>query len=150
MPGGRPTTYSVETAKRLCALLAEGKSLRTVCKEEGMPDLSTVFEWIRTHEEFSLQYAMAKAESSEAWHEELADLGDQAIELAQSVDSKASGAVVQAVKLKADNIKWMMSKMKPKKYGEKLDHTTNGKDLPVPILGYVQQNNGYSESPSNE
>ena len=36
---------------------------------------------------------------------------------------------MQAVKLKADNLKWSMSKMKPKKYGDKVDVTSDGKAI---------------------
>lgn len=115
-----------------------GKSLRKVSEMEGMPSAAAVFEWLALYPEFVEQYAKACEERSEAQHEGLLDLGDEAIALAQTVDPKASGAVVQAVKLKADNLKWAMSKMKPKKYGDKVDLTTNGKDLPVPILGVVQ------------
>lgn len=132
---GRPTDYTKELASKLCSKLAEGYSLRTVCLAEDMPDKSTVFDWLAKYKEFADQYAQAKEESTHANQEVLEDLGDEAIELAQSVDPKASGAVVQAVKLKADNLKWVMSKMKPKKYGDKVDLTTNGKDLPTPIYG---------------
>ncbi len=132
---GRPEIYSQELADKICSLLAEGISLRTVCLYEEMPNKSTVFRWLREKQIFRDQYAQAKEEGSEAQHEDLMDLGDEAIELAQNVDPKASGAVVQAVKLKADNLKWSMSKMKPKKYGDKIDMTTNGKELPTPIYG---------------
>lgn len=139
---GRPSDYTQELADKICEELAQGKSMRTVCHSDEMPAMSTVFKWLREKEGFSEQYVRAKEESTEAMNEIMLDLGDQAIEFAQSVDPKASGAVVQAVKLKADNLKWVMSKMKPKKYGDKIDHTTNGKDLPSPILGYVQSSNG--------
>jgi len=48
-------------------------------------------------------YTRACDERVEAQHEELLELGDEAVQLAQSVNEKASSAVVQAVKLKADN-----------------------------------------------
>lgn len=133
--GGRPSEFTQEIADKICAELSIGKSLRTVCKAEDMPSLQTIFNWFRTQKGFVEQYALAKEQGSEAWHEELADLGDQAIEHAYKADPKAANAVVSAVKLKADNIKWMMSKMKPKKYGDKLDLSNNGKDFPTPIYG---------------
>lgn len=132
---GRPSIYTQELADKICAELSEGKSLRTVCAGEGMPDLKTIFSWFRIHKEFLQHYARAKEESAEADEEKLEDIGDTAIEEAKNADPKAASAVVQAYKLKADNIKWAMSKKKPKKYGEKLDMTTNGKDLPTPIYG---------------
>ena len=130
---GRPTDYTVELAEKICERIAQGNSMRKVCRDDDMPAISSVFSWFRVHPEFAEQYARACSERSEAHHEGLMDLGDEALELAQYVDPKASNAVVQAVKLKADNLKWSMSKMQPKKYGEKLDVTSGGK--PIPILG---------------
>jgi len=130
----RPSSYTQEIADSICAQLAEGISLRSVCAAEDMPEVKTIFNWFRKHPEFLQQYARAKEESAEAQHEMLMDLGDEAIRLSQSVEPKSSSAVVQAVKLKADNLKWSMSKMKPKKYGEKVDLTSDGKALPTPIL----------------
>lgn len=144
--GGRPTIYTQELADRICEEIALGKSIRTVCLAAEMPGLSSIFKWIRENKEFSQQYAQATSERSECQHEDLLELGDEAISLAQSVNEKASGAVVQAVKLKADNMKWSMSKMKPKKYGDKIDMTTNGKDLPIPLLNGIYNNNSNQES----
>ncbi len=132
-PGGRPTDYNTDIARQICEYLSNGESLRTVCLREEMPDVGTVFDWFRKYPEFNLQYGRAKEESADADNEILEDLGDKAIQEAKIVDPKSSSAVVQAYKLKADNMKWAMSKKKPKKYGEKLDMTTNGKDLPTPI-----------------
>lgn len=129
----RPSDYTLEIATTICQRLALGNSLRKVCESDDMPAMSTVFLWLAEHSQFSEQYTHATEERADAHNEELLELGDEAISLAQTVSDKASSAVVQAVKLKADNLKWSMSKMKPKKYGEKLDMTTNGKDLPVPI-----------------
>ncbi len=127
--GGRPTDYTQELADSICHLLSEGKSLRTVCLSEEMPDASTVFRWIRTNDEFQKQYARAKEESADAMFEEITDLGDQAIRLSQEVKGPGANAVVQAVRLKADNLKWQASKMKPKKYGDKVDVTTDGEKI---------------------
>ncbi len=43
-------------------------------------------------------------------------------------------------KLRIDTRKWLMAKMKPKKYGDKIDMTSNGESLTVqltPNIGYV-------------
>lgn len=140
--GGRPTIYSKKLSDKICHELSKGASLRTVCQMDGMPEGGTIFRWLAEKTEFREQYAQAKQESADALNEVLLDLGDDAIRLSQEVDSKASGAVVQAVKLKADNMKWYMSKMKPKKYGDKTDVTTNGKDFPAPVINVIK----YGES----
>ncbi len=131
----RPSDYTQDLADKICTIISQGSSMRTACKADDMPDITTVFRWIRTNNEFRLQYERAREERTEAQQEDLLELGDDAVQLAQKVDFKASNAVVSAVKLKADNMKWVMSKMKPRRYGDKIDMTTNGKDLPVPIYG---------------
>lgn len=132
-PVGRPSDYNHEIVDLICEKITEGLSIRTICNDENMPNASTIFKWLREHEEFSKQYVRATEERVEAQHEDLLEFGDQAIEHAEQANPKAANAVVSGYKLKADNLKWSMSKMKPKKYGEKLDMTTNGKDLPTPI-----------------
>ncbi len=135
--GGRPSIYTQELADKICEQLSIGKSLRTVCLSEDMPNISTIFEWFRTKKGFSDQYARAKEESADALFEETIDIADESLAESKSGDAKRAGAKVQAMKLRVDTRKWMMSKMKPKKYGDKIDMTTNGKDLPAPILGGI-------------
>ena len=138
-PVGRPTDYSQELADLICSQLSEGISLRTVCIAEDMPSARTVFRWLRDKEDFCQQYARAKEESADAMAEEILDLSDGAISIIKAGAEKKSSALGQAVRLQVDTRKWIMSKMKPKKYGDKVDITSGGK--PIPILGNVSQNN---------
>ena len=126
---GRPSTYSQELADEICNQLSEGISLRTVCLGEDMPSKTTVFRWLRQNKEFCDQYARAKEESADALFEETIDIADESLVEAHQADPKASGAVVQAMRLRVDTRKWMMSKMKPKKYGDKVDLTSDGKAI---------------------
>lgn len=42
----RPTIFSDELADRICTELAGGRSLRSICEDESMPDKSQVFRWL--------------------------------------------------------------------------------------------------------
>lgn len=137
----RPEKYTKELGDNFCEQISNGYSLRRVCDEEGMPAPSTVFKWIREVDGFSKQYAQATEERTEAHQEMLLEMGDKAIEHSEDADPKAAGAVVSAYKLKADNLKWSMSKMKPKKYGDKLDLTSGGEKLPQPIINVQREDN---------
>jgi hypothetical protein len=136
---GRPTKYTPEIADKICSKIVVGRSLRSICLDEDMPDLVTIYSWLRLYQDFLKQYDVATGERTETQQEMLIEMGDKAIEHAESSDPKAAGAIVSAYKLKADNLKWSMSKMKPKKYGEKLDLTSDGKALPSPIYGGVSK-----------
>ena len=54
--GGRPTDYTQELADDICSQLADGLSMRTVCKPDSMPNKATVFKWLRTKEEFTASH----------------------------------------------------------------------------------------------
>lgn len=129
---GAPSQYSQEVADAICSLLAQGWSLRKVIEygyEEysdlKFPSMATVFKWMREHEEFLKQYARAKQESADAMAEEILDIADKTEDQIMGID-KSDGARVQAQKLRIDTRKFLMAKMKPKIYGDKLDLTSGG------------------------
>ena len=134
-PKGRPSDYTQELADEICERLSEGQSLRTVCSDDKMPSRKTVFSWMRKHPDFLNQYARAKQEAADALAEEILDISDDAEAAIKGTAEKKSSAMAQAYRLRVDTRKFIMAKMKPKKYGEKIDLTTNGKDLPTPIMG---------------
>ncbi len=126
---GRPTKYTQQLADEICKQISQGKSLRKVYEQEGMPDGVTVFSWFRKYPDFLKQYERAADERTETQQEIIIDIGDEAISHAERADPKSSNAIVSAYKLKADSLKWSMSKMKPKKYGDKVDVTSDGKAI---------------------
>lgn len=139
---GRPTKYTPRLVDRICARLAMGESLRSVCRDEKMPNITTIFEWLRKYEDFSNQYARAKQESADYMAEELLDIADNGANDYMERENKLGDKVtvvdkehIMRSRLRVDTRKWLMSKMKPKKYGDKLDVTSDGKVLPTPILG---------------
>src|SRR5688572_29285293 len=132
MPGGRPSTYSQELADSICEELALGQSMRNVCAAETMPAMSTVFKWLREKPEFSEQYEKAKIEAADAMAEDLLHIADTPM-MGEIRTIKPDGTIeikqdemLGHRRLQVDSRKWLMSKMKPKKYGEKVDVTSGG------------------------
>lgn len=131
-PGGRPTKYTQELADEISEGITLGSSIRTVCKPKHMPAISTFYKWIRTHEEFAKQYARACEERTEAMSEDILDIADDGTnDYMETDDGRAqyNGDSVQRAKLRVDTRKWLMAKMKPKKYGDKVDVTSDGEKL---------------------
>jgi hypothetical protein len=93
------------------------KSLRTVAKEVGV-ETKTILNWINDYPDFLLQYARAKEEQADYLVEDMLDISEHTEE-----DHTAfTGAnVVQRDRLRIETRKWIASKLKPKKYGDKLD-----------------------------
>jgi frataxin-like iron-binding protein CyaY len=131
-PGGRPTDYNQETAGTICAMLANGHSLREIVKGEGMPNMTTVFRWLSFHPEFSKQYALAREEQAELLADEIVNISDEesvTVEVnGEKMEVKFDSAMVARNRLRIDARKWVASKLKPKKYGDKLELEQSGKN----------------------
>lgn len=154
---GRPSDYSQELADRICAELAEGKSMRTVCIAEDMPVMSTVFKWLRERKEFSEQYTKAKMESADALVEEMVDIADDGrndwMEAhdkdGEFVGYKVNGDHIQRSRLRVETRKWIAAKLKPKKYGEKVD-MNHGVQPDNPLASLLAQVAGTHMTPKSD
>jgi len=129
----RPTIYSEEMVTEICSRVAKGRSIRTICKDEDMPDVTTVFDWIRAKPAFSQRYTEARVEAADAMAEEILDICDDGSNDWMTANVGAdnekvtlNGEHVQRSRLRVDTRKWLMSKLQPKKYGEKLDLNHEG------------------------
>lgn len=140
---GQPTTFTQEIADRICEDIACGKSLRTICLPDHMPCVATIFNWFRTQPKFLEQYARAKEAQADALTEEMLDIADDGSndwmekhdKEGSSIGWIVNGEHVQRSRLRLDTRKWIASKLKPKKYGDKVTQEltgADGKDLPPP------------------
>jgi hypothetical protein len=133
MAGGRPCIFDQAVFDAICDRLAEGSSLRAACREEGMPDERTVREWVADNKfGISPQYARAVEARAERLFEEIIEISDTSV-VAEKVTTKANGDVETVVgdavdrsRLRVDARKWALSKMLPKKYGDKVDVNVGG------------------------
>lgn len=104
--------------------LADGKSLRAICREDGMPAVSTVMRWLQEDPDWQLQYARARAAGDDAMAEdiqEIADMGD--------LDP-------QDRRVRIDARKWLLGKRQPKKYGEK---PAGDADNPIHVVNTIRR-----------
>ncbi len=134
---GRPTLYTPELASKICQEIGKGKSLTSVLKDDDMPGMTAVFDWLIKYEDFAKNYARATNERVEVRIEKAFDIADDAIndymednyEKGKTPGYQLNGENIQRSKLRVDLIKWYASRMLPKKYGDKLDVTSDGEKL---------------------
>ena len=122
--GGRPSIYSQELTDIVCARIADGQSLRRIARDEGMPGLTTIFTWLREYPEFRDQYELAKSSQADAMEEDMLDIADMPPAMTQ--DGKVDSGDVAHMRLRIDTRKWIASKLKPKKYGDKIEQEIKG------------------------
>lgn len=129
---GRPSDYSLEVVSRICGRIADGESLKAICLGEEMPTKSTVYLWMAAHPEFSDMYARAKEDCADTLAEEILEIADDGSNDWMERNEKdnpgwiANGEHIQRSRLRVDSRKWIASKLKPKKYGEKIEQTHQG------------------------
>lgn len=131
MPAGRPTKYNQDIADAICERIIEGESLRQICKAENMPNCSTVFRWMVSNDEFCKQYEKAKVEQAEMLADEIISIADEEQTVVKTHDGGTTEVTFDSVavarnRLRVDARKWVASKLKPKKYGDKIDHEVKG------------------------
>lgn len=132
---GRPSSYTPELGRKICKRIADGKTLRGICREKGMPKASTVVGWTIDHEAFYEQYARARQSQAEHLFDEILEIADddtKDIGVDGEGDEKANRIALERARLKIDSRKWYLSKVLPKVYGEKLDLTSKGGKLADP------------------
>ena len=118
-----------EQQAAILAGLVDGKSLRALCLADGMPSVSTVFRWLADDEIWRDQYAHAREAQADTLADEILDIADDGSNDYLGDDEKYNGDAVQRSKLRVDARKWIAAKLKPKKYGDKIDVTSAGESV---------------------
>jgi hypothetical protein len=153
--GGRPTIYSQEVADAICEKIATiPRGLRVICKDEALPSVTTIMRWLHDNETFREQYARAKELQADLLVEEMLEIADDDSQdeiFIESEDKDGKGAkrvmngeFVQRSRVRIDTRKWLAGKLRPKKYGDKLDVTTDGEKInnTIPVIRWVASGDG--------
>lgn len=113
-----------EIFNTICKRIEEGESLRSVLRSEKMPEAHTFYKWVDSSEEKLQQYARVAEVRAEKIFEDIICIADDQEE---DVYTNSEGVevtnhnVINRARLRVDARKWMLSKMMPTKYGDKLE-----------------------------
>lgn len=138
-----PVWKTQEIVDAICHRICEGESLRSICRDQGMPSIGTVLRWMTEEEKFKDQYALALKIRSDAFFEEIFDIADDSSkDYVERLDGDGSAQMVanaehiQRSRLRVDTRKWAMGRMNPKKYGDLTRTELTGADG-TPLQGLV-------------
>lgn len=76
----RPSTYTEAVGAAICKRIADGETLREICREDGMPAWRTVYDWRRLFPDFATQLAAARDTGFDAIAEDTIAMVDEAPE----------------------------------------------------------------------
>ncbi|MGV0964914.1 terminase small subunit-like protein [Empedobacter falsenii] len=140
-------TYSQEEKNEVLSniflqIKLKGYSVRKIFKEDNSdkPEISrnTFHDWLSDDKEMADQYARAREERADGIFEEILDIVDcedndvTEIDIDGILVTRVNHDVIQRDRLRVDARKWILAKMNPKKYGDKIDHTSNGETITTP------------------
>jgi hypothetical protein len=127
-PTGRPSSYSEAVASEICQRMTTGQGLLRICADDHMPDRATVYRWLEANAGFRDRYVRAREALMDFYAEQILvvafdESGDIVVDQAPDGRSKtvANHAKVQRDRLKVDSLKWIASRLFPKRYGDKME-----------------------------
>lgn len=132
----RPTIYTDELAHSICARIASGESMRSICKDDDMPVMSTVMLWLidGKHTLLSEQYAKARQIQAETLADEIFDIADDGsndwmkINRGDEEGYRVNGEAVARSRLRVDTRKWYLSKVLPR-FADKKEESSGAEQL---------------------
>lgn len=117
-------SFSDELLAEMLDRVASGESLNQICEESGMPTRKTFYQWVSDDPAIRNMYEVALSLRADWVFDQIIEIADEPVGTTDN-GSTDSGAVAKQ-KLQVDARKWVLSKMAPKKYGEKLESTIVG------------------------
>jgi len=136
---GRPSNYSEAMTDKIChAIATSNKGLNAICKEEGMPSPAMVYDWLTKHETFQEKYARAREMQADFLLEEIVNISD---DTSNDTIETPKGDIpdnewINRSRLRVDVRKWFMSKVHPKKYGDKIQTEHSGSVKLEQVTGF--------------
>jgi hypothetical protein len=118
-----------ERVEKVCERIEQGESLRKIFASDNSPMSNTLFyRLINENPDINERYARAKQIYADSLFDEILDISDHS---EQDHTPFTGTNVIQRDRLRVDARKWILSKLEPKKYGDKLDvdHTSKGEKI---------------------
>jgi len=111
----------------ICEQIETGRSLRSILKEDdNMPSSSTFFIWLKNDALKTKRYELATDLRTDALFDEIIDIAYNTQEGTTTKETErgveiTTGDMLGHRRLKIDALKWSLSKLNPKKYGDKVE-----------------------------
>jgi len=127
----RPTDFTDEIFAIVCDRMAEGEGLRKICDDPEMPSRTTFLRWVEKDTGRQAKYAAAREALMDWYGEEILEIAwDSSRDTIPATDNKPARCDtewVQRSRLKVDTLKFLMAKLHPRRYGDRLPETVEEK-----------------------
>jgi hypothetical protein len=131
---GRPSKWTQEIEDEICERLSRGEPLRAICRLEGFPEWTTVYNWMESRDGFSLRVARARENGVEAIAQDtlaMIDAPPQVVVDNNGV-SRIDPAYVQWTKLRTEQRMKLLACWSPNRYGNRVQ-VAGDKENPLQV-----------------
>lgn len=124
---GAPSTFTPALGDEICQRMAEGETLTEICRSPGMPAFFSVHRWAGRHPEFGEAFACAREAQAHRWAEEVIEISDDSRndwitrETERGEEITVNHEHISRSKLRVDTRKWLLARVLPKTYGDKVE-----------------------------
>jgi len=139
----RPLNLSDEEKEQIisdiCNRVIDEKISFNKAVEESEISFVTFFQWMVKSDTLKELYNYAREVRSDVLFEQIIEIADTPMEGTKMKDTPKgmiieTGDMTEHRKLQIDARKWVVAKMQPKKYGDKLDVTSDGAAIAAPVI----------------
>lgn len=125
--------FDQEIADKICQLIVTSNvGIVKILKDNDLPSWWTISKWLNENDTFAIQYARAREAQADFLAGEITEIADDS-KNDTIIDDKGREQInsewVNRSRLRVDARKWQASKLAPKKYGDRLDLTTQGEKI---------------------
>ena len=141
---GRPSLFCKKVVKEICTRLSNGESLIRICQDDHIPNRRVIQRWNLSNKKgFSRVYARARQEGLDWMADNLLEIADDGRNDFMTTYDKNGEPIVKVdheninrSRLRVDARKWYLSKLAPKRYGDKVTLASDEENPAIP--GKVQ------------
>lgn len=130
---GRPRMMTKALMDDVCLRTFNGESMRSIARDKEMPSRTTISKELVENSDFAQQYARAREGLYQHWAEELLEIADDGTtdyitkigrngHEYEAIDQEH----IQRSRLRVDARKWLLSKLVPGTYGDRVEHDHGG------------------------
>jgi hypothetical protein len=134
----RPAEFTDEIFQQVCDRMAGGEGLRRICEDPEMPSRQTFLRWIEKDSGRQAQYTAAREALMDWYAEEILtiawDSSRDTIPADGKKPARCDNEWVNRSRLKVDTLKFLMAKLHPKRYGDKLPETVEQRTHEAALL----------------
>lgn len=137
--GFYPSKMTPSCIEEILERITRGESVTSIGKDPHLPTASTIWHWVRKNEDFARLYAEAKKLQMDMYAEDIINIADDSVgDIRMAYDkfgNKVPEVNYEAVKRSELRVKarqWLMERLAPKKYNERILSEAGATDANAP------------------